>query len=585
MVKGGANGATSSTGVDDFPYFNTWVHHSTPNCRTTSDSGWGGGCGGAVLTFWAQGNSGWETVYAWSGPVYGTTQTWTRTMTAGELVRVGFDSAGSNAPAPPPPSQAPTPSPTPSPTPVPTPAPTSSPTSAPALLCQYTPRAVQMNTDQVPGDFQGTDDSCISGGGYNPPPTGTYFGHLTADQFHGHSQKVGCLEFTLDIDAYIVTHYGRHAAWSQTCPITVFVDATRTNDETVTGTVIDEIGSANPGYHSQVFTSSTYAAGTRFMMCEGRDNSICGITVDYIKIYGSAAPTPAPTPVPTPSPTGSLSYVLNTCGKICSDSGYDSITDSTECQNSVQALNAAGGTSYYWAGDTTYAYHDMPYGCYLEQGGIRNAISASNAANSGIYGGRCTVCKVSAPSPTPNPPAGLVGGGGASATGDPHLQNVHGQRFDLMKPGIHLLINIPKGGSAEAAMLRVEADARRLGGCSDMYFQALNVTGSWAEQRQAGGYHYSVSQGAAEHPDWVAFYTVELKVVRGRTVRGFEYLNLYVKHLGRAGFAVGGLLGDDDHTDASTVPASCRKRAVALVDQEDEDENPAMKSSAEATYL
>ncbi|CAK0881434.1 unnamed protein product [Prorocentrum cordatum] len=222
MVKGGASGAQSTTGVDDFPYFNTWVHHSTPNCRTTSDSGWGGGCGGAVLTFWAQGNSGWETVYAWSGPVAGAQQTWTRTMTAGELVRVGFDAAGSNAPAPPPPTPAPTQSPTPSPTPAPTPEPTSSPTSGPSLLCTYAPRAVQMNTDTVPGDFEGTDDDCISGGGYSPPPTGTYFGHITADQFHGHSQKVGCLEFTLDVDAYIETRYGRHAAWSTTCPITIF---------------------------------------------------------------------------------------------------------------------------------------------------------------------------------------------------------------------------------------------------------------------------------------------------------------------------------------------------------------------------
>jgi hypothetical protein len=157
-----------------------------------------------------------------------------------------------------------------------------------------------------------------------------------------------------------------------------------------------------------------------------------------------------------------------------------------------------------------------------------------------------------------------------------------------MKAGKHVLINIPKGESAEDAMLRVEADARRLGGCSDMYFQELNVTGSWAEQQQAGGYHYSVSQPAVEHPEWVAFYTVELKVVHGYTQRGFEYLNLYAKHLGRAGFAVGGLLGDDDHTEASAVPAACRKKAVALVDEnsgEEQDESPSMMSSAEATYL
>ena len=86
-------------------------------------------------------------------------------------------------------------------------------------------------------------------------------------------------------------------------------------------------------------------------------------------------------------------------------------------------------------------------------------------------------------------------GAGASAVGDPHLQNVQGERFDLMQAGKHVLINIPRGMSAENALLRVQADARRAGGrCSDMYFQVVNVTGSWAEAQQAGGYQYSASR-------------------------------------------------------------------------------------------
>jgi len=150
---------------------------------------------------------------------------------------------------------------------------------------------------------------------------------------------------------------------------------------------------------------------------------------------------------------------------------------------------------------------------------------------------------------------------GVAATGDPHLQNVLGQRFDLMKPGKHVLINIPRGRSAQDALLRVQADAIRLGGhCADMYFQSLNVTGSWAEAKQAGGYHYSVSQLDVGSPQWVAFGKLELKVVCGRTESGLLYLNLHVKHLGRTGFAIGGLLGEDDHKDVMTPPASCTKR-------------------------
>jgi len=139
---------------------------------------------------------------------------------------------------------------------------------------------------------------------------------------------------------------------------------------------------------------------------------------------------------------------------------------------------------------------------------------------------------------------------------------VHGERFDLMKPGKHILINVPRGESEHNTLLRVQADARRLGGqCADLYFQELNITGSWAEAKQAGGYHHSVSARVVETPGWVLFGTVELKVVHGRTGKGLDYLNFFVKDLGRAGFAVGGLLGEDDHQDVTTPPASCRKLA------------------------
>lgn len=170
-----------------------------------------------------------------------------------------------------------------------------------------------------------------------------------------------------------------------------------------------------------------------------------------------------------------------------------------------------------------------------------------------------------APTPAPTTPPITNGAGSGFAIGDPHLQNVYGQRFDLMKEGKHTLIAIPRGISAENALLHVQADARRLGGrCADMYFQEINVTGSWAEAKQAGGYHHSVSQNVGETPEWIAFGKVELKVVHGRTKLGLLYLNLYVKHLARTGFSVGGLLGEDDHADASQIPASCHQTMALL---------------------
>jgi len=173
---------------------------------------------------------------------------------------------------------------------------------------------------------------------------------------------------------------------------------------------------------------------------------------------------------------------------------------------------------------------------------------------------------------------------GAAAVGDPHLQNVHGERFDLMKPGKHVLINIPRGVSAEKSLLRVQADARQLGGqCADMYFQELNVTGSWAEAKQVGGYLYSVSQRDVETPEWVAFGKVGLKVVHGRTDSGLSYLNVYVKHLGRAGYPVGGLLGEDDHEDVVTPLEECAKRLSLADDFEGGHKAPSVLSVAEAS--
>jgi len=165
----------------------------------------------------------------------------------------------------------------------------------------------------------------------------------------------------------------------------------------------------------------------------------------------------------------------------------------------------------------------------------------------------------------PSPTSGAI-----AATGDPHLQNIYGERFDVMKPGRHVLIHIPRGETDKSTLLRVEAEAHRLGGqCSDMYFRSLNITGAWAEAKRPGGYYYE-SQGAVNATaEWVRFGLIEMKIVRGRTQQGAQYLNFYVRHLGRAGSAVGGLLGADDHSDAETPPEDCVQRISLLAQNAD----------------
>ena len=138
------------------------------------------------------------------------------------------------------------------------------------------------------------------------------------------------------------------------------------------------------------------------------------------------------------------------------------------------------------------------------------------------------------------------------------MQNVYGERFDLMRAGRHVLVHLPKNTHAEGTLLRIEAEARRLGKqCADIYFQVLNVTGKWAASEQSDGLHFNAADSVTEEPRWLKLGSVELKVVHGHTLQGLQYLNLYLKHLAHTGFTVGGLLGEDEHTQQSTPSSEC----------------------------
>jgi len=175
--------------------------------------------------------------------------------------------------------------------------------------------------------------------------------------------------------------------------------------------------------------------------------------------------------------------------------------------------------------------------------------------------------------------------GSASAAGDPHLQNIHGERFDLMQPGWHTLLEIPRQAAAQHVLLLVEAEARHDGpACTDMYFRSLNITGEWAEEKQKGGLRFHAHQSDGTASTWMKFNRLDLKVTHGRTLQGTRYLNFFVSHLAKTGFAIGGLLGEDDHTKAATPEASCR-RGVSLLQGTSgrAEEGASSASSAEAS--
>merc|ERR1719291_783056 len=169
-------------------------------------------------------------------------------------------------------------------------------------------------------------------------------------------------------------------------------------------------------------------------------------------------------------------------------------------------------------------------------------------------------------SATPAPTGSRV-----SASGDPHMVNVHGQRFDILRPGVHVLLQLPRGAEHDV-LLRVEAHATQLGGaCADIYFQALNLTGRWVQESKGQNtklrgirYHANRPVNSGHGTNWMTFGKVELKVVWGHTKSGLEYLNMYARRLSKAGMPIGGLLGLDDHTAASTPSARCKRTMTLL---------------------
>mmetsp|Transcript_62204 Transcript_62204/g.165542 ORF Transcript_62204/g.165542 Transcript_62204/m.165542 type:complete len:357 (+) Transcript_62204:105-1175(+) len=161
---------------------------------------------------------------------------------------------------------------------------------------------------------------------------------------------------------------------------------------------------------------------------------------------------------------------------------------------------------------------------------------------------RQTLEFAAAAAPTPAPVSGV---------GDPHLTNMYGEHFDLYRSGVNVLLQIPRWTGAEQTLLRLEADARRMGGaCSDVYFQIVKISGHWTNQTAPLEF-FASSDDKPNHMEWTRFGKVELRVVNGTTRQGTKYLNVFAKNLGNAGYAVGGLLGGDSNTEAATPDQKC----------------------------
>ncbi|CAK0889219.1 unnamed protein product [Prorocentrum cordatum] len=184
----------------------------------------------------------------------------------------------------------------------------------------------------------------------------------------------------------------------------------------------------------------------------------------------------------------------------------------TQCQQVCDAtagcsMISNGGCCFLFKGDACNAdVSHLNYQSYLEEQSVEPATTTTTTE-----------------APTAPTAAGSAGGPlSVSASGDPHLVNVHGQRFDLYQPGVHSLLRIPKSGGRRAAPA-VQARAAHIGaGCAELYFTEISITGTWARRHRTADLHWAAQDVERGRARWSKFHQIGVKVVHGHTLLGHE---------------------------------------------------------------
>lgn len=192
---------------------------------------------------------------------------------------------------------------------------------------------------------------------------------------------------------------------------------------------------------------------------------------------------------------------------------------------------------------------------------------------------------------------------------DPHVTNLDGVKFDIMKADTHRLVQIPRYAAHADTMLQVDAVIEDLvpHWCEGLFIRKLTLMGKWVEEFgslefSTGTNEFNTSRtlrvrargnetdftteelfrytspnvvqvtypqarlGKAEkklHTKHVTLHlggaVLEVTQQHERIQKkGVNYLNFGVSRLSRVGIAdVGGLLGSDDHHQVSQIPAEC----------------------------
>jgi hypothetical protein len=284
----------------------------------------------------------------------------------------------------------------------------------------------------------------------------------------------------------------------------------------------------------------------------------------------------------------------------------DKMGDWTAAASAGNCMRTTGGS---WPGTGQYQTFNQIANvseCGARCRGISQCAQATGPriywyGTSGTHANRCDIYKVSIGDPVPDSqctgrlysytPV-------SSATGDPHLVNANGKKFDV-HDGKHILVRYPRDAPDSEVLLRVDGDASIVDGetsCYNVFFQSAKLSGKWVGDDilfqssnapmgkkefllgMRGNFHswsalahdadnlsfsgselVKVSAGYRDAtPDMPGGHKIELSIGRSRPVlmdvwssqgsneltdmREIQYLNLQIRNLPKDS---GGLLGSD----------------------------------------
>lgn len=178
----------------------------------------------------------------------------------------------------------------------------------------------------------------------------------------------------------------------------------------------------------------------------------------------------------------------------------------------------------------------------------------------------------------------------ASVSGDPHVINMNGKRFDIFSSGLWELVRLPRATHPSDADLTIDAIMSLVAAkpCSPTVIKEFVIGG-----KSLGGRNFRITaheQGprvtldgntlaatcksedcswAAVGPSfsWKTGATGTISVSHGKlvaafsqqtSVSGYQFLNLHVTGLSSYGDDAGGLLGVDEYTGKALPPPECR---------------------------